>query len=471
MGGALKFSLCLIGSYAFIVVLILAFSTVSIKPCDDDSGDLEFSGCHEFGSTFRYLLATFHGTTWGDIIPVSDGEKAIACLVATMGYLWPLGMALLVVYFAGQSSLARLGSVALVVAYGALAVAGNLALAGALVVVAGGAEYSPGESFGKGIYFAWMTFHSRSYGDLAPASVAEDTVTCFIVFAGTFGWLAPLLLVARTAALNTARHLQDPVAGKTLLMPALMATFSPYFANFVILLILAGIYTASDPSICTLDCEEGLCPDMSDTSQKCGFGPGLFILLTTFHGNAFGHYLPSTHGQVAMACIAAALGFLWRHGIVILLLRAAGQPMLAKQSAIVFGVTYLSLAVLGNFVLAAAVVGVCSGGPICSGSHNLQRLWSSGHVEDMDLALVPAEGCNFGVVFYYMWMTFHGRAYGEIVPVTTAEEVLSLCSVVSGACCWTIPVLIMVRRTSLVGVLQEVTSGAPPTVLGVVQGQ
>lgn len=439
MGSGLKLTICLIGSYVLSLVMMACLASIysASKPedCDDCANDCDF------GCAFMLLVTTFHGTTWGHVVPVTEVQKAIACLVAAMGYLWPLGMAVLILALAGQDKLAKHGALALGLLYLLLTLPVNLVIS--IVMVVGDGTMAE-EGIGRAFYFLWMTFHSRCYGDLVPNSALEDVCTIMVQLAGTAAWLVPLLIVARSAALNTARRLQSPVPGKTLLQDSLAATLLPYLINGIAILILSGIYVTLDPDDC---------------NEDCGYGNALFLLLTTFHGNAFGHTYPRTHGQAVVASIIASLGFLWRHVVAILVLRVVRQPVLAKIAGVALSLTYILLAVFFNLAFAGIIV--ASDGHLCRASQRLRSEW--------DNAAEETGGCFFGGIFYYIWLSFHSRAYGELTADATLEDLVSVVVVVASALCWLVPIFAVLRQASIIGILQEVTSGAPPTVLGVCQ--
>lgn len=444
MGSGLKVTICLLGSYVVACVMMLCLAGIYSAVMPEDCGDDHAEGCG-FGGAFMLLITTFHGTTWGHMAPVTKMQEFIACIVASMGYLWPLAMAVLILALASQEKLAKRGALAIVSLYSVLSLPGNLIISIIMTLGDGGMAE---EGIGRVFYFSWMTLHSRSYGDIYPHSGLEDICTIIVQLAGSAVWLFPLLIVVRSAACNTVSWLQSPVRGKTLLHDFVVASLFPYFIASI--LFFSGIYMLLDPQ----DCDEW--------NSACGYDNALFLLLTTFHGNTFGHMLPRTDGQAAVACIIAALGFLWRHVVAISVLRIAQQPVLAKIAAVALCLTYTFLAFAGNLAFTGIIV--ASDGPLCTASQRLRSEW-----DNATEATGERDGCFFGGIFYYVWLSFHGRAYGELTAGSTLEDTVSVCVVVSNASCWLVPLLAVLRRASFIGILEGVPSCAPATMLGVRQ--
>jgi hypothetical protein len=136
--------------------------------------------------------------------------------------------------------------------------------------------------------------------------------------------------------------------------------------------------------------------------------------------------------------------------------------VLANIAAAALSLTYILLVTIGNITFAGIIV--ASDGPLCRASQQLRSEWDIAAEETGEV-----DGCFFGGVFYYVWLSFHSRAYGDLIPAATLEDVVSVCVVVASASCWLVPILTVLRRASLIGILGEVTSGTPSEVLGVCQ--
>merc|ERR1719399_1138153 len=97
--------------------------------------------------------------------------------------------------------------------------------------------------------------------------------------------------------------------------------------------------------------------------------------------------------------------------VVLSLLRVTGHAQLARRGAMQLALCYSLLVVFGNLIITCIIVGVGEKDSLCQHTSALGRKES--------------ESCDFGATFYYTWMTFHSRAYGDIIPVTSLEECLA----------------------------------------------
>jgi len=146
--------------------------------------------------------------------------------------------------------------------------------------------------------------------------------------------------------------------------------------------------------------------------------------------------------------------------MVLLILRSAAQSGFARFGSKLFLCAYLSFACVGNLVFAG--VSVSLGGQsddwtFCNKVKHTAKTWKE-----------EASGCDFGVAFYYVWMVFHARAYGEISPVSDADHVVGAFIGLAGAFCWIVPLLLVARKAVLDVVLSKVTTAEhqQPEVIG-----
>jgi hypothetical protein len=148
---------------------------------------------------------------------------------------------------------------------------------------------------------------------------------------------------------------------------------------FVACLVLAGIAVASKPEHIT----EGGIADL---------GEALFLVFTTFHGNTWGHILPTTSGQRFACSVAALLGYLFIPAAFAMYLKVAGTKTQLMRSFASFLVAYVACMCIAVFIHAI--------------------------VYNFD-----AQGENgFDLSLYYAWMTFHNRSYGELYPIGAAHQ-------------------------------------------------
>lgn len=77
-------------------------------------------------------------------------------------------------------------------------------------------------------------------------------------------------------------------------------------------------------------------------------------------------------------------------------------------------------------------------------------------------------GCDFGIAFYYVWMLFHARTFGEISPHSEADHVLGAFITFCGALCWIVPLLWVARKSIMDVAIGKVASidEPQPTVVG-----
>jgi len=210
---ALPYVLC------FMLILLLAAIYHTVQ--DEDLCESENS-CG-FGDDFSVLLATFHGATWGHIVPSNDGQRFAACIVATLGYLWRQFVLILLLTRMNQSKLARKYATAVCISYACMAGFGCLIFAALNIAVGGQAS---GHGYATSLYYTWMSYHGRSYGEVSPNMdhAGESVVAVLIVMMGNMGWVFPLLLAIREsileAVLSTVRPAEDaPTIAQVVGMP------------------------------------------------------------------------------------------------------------------------------------------------------------------------------------------------------------------------------------------------------------
>lgn len=390
-----------------------------------------------YGDSLFLLLTTLHAGAWGNLVPGSHGQLFIVGAVSALGYLWPLAAVLEALRLMKQKTLAKLGGLALLTLYLSLAFVGNLVFA-AMIPPDGlckGGEGGGCGSFNARFYFAWQTFHLRAYGDLSPEkeSTGSFLISLFIAMSGSFCWLAPMLMISRRSAIRSpSQRLLSNLEGgfRTILRRAAFAILLPYAVCLFVLLVLLGIYVSADPTECDYDCDR-------DRSSY------FLLLLTTFHGVTYGHLVPVTGVQQAVVCIVASMGYLLRQVVLALLLRSVSQFALVRRQVLILSANYILWAVVGCSVLAALNGEIATrGSPACD------------------------DECRYSSSFYYIWMSFHGRPYGDLHPVSTREKMIALVTVTLGHIAWAVPLVAMLRLSVLCTVLETSSEKAEPEIIG-----
>lgn len=329
----------------------------------------------------------------------------------------------------GQKALGKLAVATLSLAYLGLAVCGNLILAGILLVLS--PIFREHGGFSECFYFVWMTFHLRAYGEVTTTSKAGGIIRLIVVIIGSLCWVAPLSVVARRCVLEESNRLfsSGPGAGyQAMLTKVARSIVLPYSSCLIAIVILAGVYhAAADQESC-------------DEMDQCIYGNDLRLLLETFHGASYGDRLPTSTGQRVVACVVASLGYLWRQIAVLLLLVGIDQKAVAKRYALALVVGFACFAIVGCPCLAA--VNVAS-----------------------SLSSEPEK--NFGISFYYIWMTYNGRAYGDVAPQGSAgKELVGFLAALTGNLGWVWPLLLVMRSSLLQSLSDSVRTAPQPDVIG-----
>merc|ERR1712032_1267339 len=115
----------------------------------------------------------------------------------------------------------------------------------------------------------------------------------------------------------------------------------------------------------------------------------------------------------------------WPLATMLALLTHMKQLALRRLVAVTLVASYVCLALIGGLVMAGCIMAAIS-------SENREH----------DL--------SYGDYFYFVWMTFHMRAYGDILPPSAfVATALSVITAMAGNMCWALPLLVVVRRTLL----------------------
>merc|ERR1712032_468295 len=163
--------------------------------------------------------------------------------------------------------------------------------------------------------------------------------------------------------------------------------------------------------------------------------------------------IPHNGGQRFAACIVAALGYLWRQLVLILLLTRINQSRLARKYAKAVCISYASLAGFGCLMFAALNIAV------------------GGQAPDQSSSCLSESECSYATSLYYTWMSYHGRSYGDVSPDMdhAGESAVAVLIVMMGNMGWVFPLLWAVRESILEAVRSTVhPAGDAPTIARVV---
>lgn len=396
--------------FFFVVILFLALTLSSEEKSD-------------YASALFLIFTTFFAGSWGHITPNFEVGRAVCSLTAMLGYMCPLVAAFSMFVCMSQDSLAFMAAKAFWLAYFCTALLANFTLAAGLSADCLAAEeswMSEKCDYGSQLYFAWMTFHLRAYGEVAPTGPGSNFISLVIVMFGSLCWVVPLFTVARKTLLDPGARLFSAGPEGTFrpwCCKAFKAVVLPYLICFGIIMLFAVLWAA----MCSGGCYDAACID-------CDFGNVFHVLLSTFHGATWGHLYPRWPFEQFLACVVASMGYLWRQVVLLLLLLQIDQHQIARKYAKALLVTSFLFAVLGNLI-----------------------------VSGLNTAAAEAEeNCGYGNILYYTWMSYHGRAYGEYNPIGAAQEFLACVTTATGHLAWVVPLLLVVRSSVLSAVLSTV---------------
>jgi len=149
----------------FVACLVLAGITYASKP---DEADEATGGIADFGGALFLVFTTFHGNTWGHIIPETTGQRFACSVAALLGYLFtPTAFAMCLKAAEAKTQLMR--------SVGAFSLAYLACMCIAVLIHAIAYGSAQGETgFDMSLYYAWMTFHNRCYGEIFPAGAAQE---------------------------------------------------------------------------------------------------------------------------------------------------------------------------------------------------------------------------------------------------------------------------------------------------------
>lgn len=173
--------------FFFVVILFLALTLSSEEKSD-------------YASALFLIFTTFFAGSWGHITPNFEVGRAVCSLTAMLGYMCPLVAAFFMFVCMSQDSLAFMAAKAFWLAYFCTALLANFTLAAGLSADCLAAEeswMSEKCDYGSQLYFAWMTFHLRAYGEVAPTGPGSNFISLVIVMFGSLCWVVPLFTVAR----------------------------------------------------------------------------------------------------------------------------------------------------------------------------------------------------------------------------------------------------------------------------------
>eukprot|EP00435_Cladocopium_sp_Y103_P028602 s41_g7.t1 len=361
----------------FIVILLLALFLSSEEQSD-------------YAQAWFLIFTTFFAGSWGHILPAGEVGRAVCSLTAMVGYMCPLLGAFFMFVCMDQESLALMAGKGFCLAYFCTALLANFILAAGLSVdcVASHSTWMSDQcGYGSQLYFAWMTFHLRAYGKVAPTGPVSNVISLVIVMFGSLCWVVPLFSVARKTLLDPGAQLFSSGPEGTFrpwCCKAFKAVVLPYLICFGIILLFSIVWA----TMCSGGCSDAECID-------CDFGNVFHVLLSTFHGATWGHLYPSWPVEQFLACVVASMGYLWRQVVLLLLLRQIDQHRIAGKYAKALLVTYFLFAVLGNLIVAGLNMA----------------------------AAVDGEDWGYGNFLYYTWMSYHGRVCSHWRLARTSRNV------------------------------------------------
>jgi hypothetical protein len=178
------------------ILLLTLLASVLPQPRNEDGTEADF------GTLFWLHLTSFHGGTWGHVIPVSPVQRAIACVIASGGYMWRQIVFVLLLRQINQAANAKRYCRALAGGYLISSLGGCLLLA---AINFGIGAHSAFDHFAHFMYFTWMSYHVRGHGELAPntSRPAEALIAVIIVAAGNIAWVYPFVIVINTSLMHT----------------------------------------------------------------------------------------------------------------------------------------------------------------------------------------------------------------------------------------------------------------------------
>jgi hypothetical protein len=125
-----------------------------------------------FGRVLFLVFTTFHGNTWGHSIPETQGQRFACSVAALLGYLFtPTAFAICLKAAGTKTQLMRSVGAFSLAYFACLSIAGLLHAIQPIVHHRRSHEM---HGFDMSLYYAWMTFHNRSYGEIAPSGAAQE---------------------------------------------------------------------------------------------------------------------------------------------------------------------------------------------------------------------------------------------------------------------------------------------------------
>lgn len=167
-----------------------------------ESDSASTNGIADFREVFFLIFTTFHGNTWGHIAPVTTRQRFASSVAALLGYLFTPTACAMCLKAAGAQKQLKRSVRSFSLAYFACA---SIAVLIHAVVYglengseATALEERTGGFPGPSLYYAWMTFHNRSYGDLHPDGAANAPSFSFALISSVLS-LMPAMIGSLTA--------------------------------------------------------------------------------------------------------------------------------------------------------------------------------------------------------------------------------------------------------------------------------
>jgi hypothetical protein len=260
-----------------LLLLAMLFAVVTEKGTDEDDPSMGF------GSKFYLLWMTFHGTTYGEVLPTTDIGRCICCLTMLLNY-WMMvywvalatmpavgGMVDTLKSIRPHMTLALLGYAISTVAQFVWAIIINLVDGDRWLAD----DKASGDSaYDEVLYLVALTWVGGSYGDIYPSMSFVPRLLVGVVSAA--GYLFQLFLLALVVEASTALKAGRPPAANDGL--AKFVQLLPFYG-----LALGGLLLLAMLFAVVTEERDG---------EVMDFGSKFYLLWMTFHGTTYGEVSP-----------------------------------------------------------------------------------------------------------------------------------------------------------------------------------
>jgi len=170
----------------------------------------------------------------------------------------------------------------------------------------------------------------------------------------------------------------------------LVAFGTVYVVFFGLVVFLSGWYMSAGNQRLDDNYGDGWCID-----GDCTFGRAFWLIWTTVNGATYGEMHPTSWLERAATMSASAIGYLLipTYGVVLLCV-AVGNKRIAM---------YAPGVLVSGYAICNVLIAILTG--ILTAVEDDGMKWFCGENE-----------CAFNKAFYLVYMTWHGRPYGEVVP-------------------------------------------------------